>query len=335
MTELLDDLAGARVPWTSPAIAAWYSHDALRRQWRAPMRTEAERLGDIGFGEGFRDDVGKGPADPLAWANRRLVLGDGGWVLTGIRYRNRDVSRPFVDVIATTASATPDGLAALVGSVLPAYDEFAPLSLRVDAPDPLALVEELGVDPRFGAGCAVDMLVVAETVVRLRAQPRAAAYPDVRLRAGEPERLARRVAEIYAELGAGEPALARWAQPEDAESLAACADEGLLFEVLAEGESAGVVAGLRYDAHGMRGFSVQEVCLDPAHRGRRRAPAVLQRLVDALPDQDGDVLWGTIDPANSASLNSARSVGRRVVGGLVWVTPHGLPGMRPGTSGPT
>jgi L-amino acid N-acyltransferase YncA len=333
MTELLDELAEAREAWTSPAIASWYSPEALRRQWRTAMQAEAERLGDAVFGEGFRHDVGHGPTDPLAWANRRLELADGGWVLTGIRYRNRDVSRPFVDIIATTASATPDGLAALVEGVLPAYADFAPLSLRVDAPDPLALVEELGVDPRFGAGCAVDMLVVAETVQRLRAHPRAAAYPDVSLRAGEAERLARRVAEIYAELGAGEPALATWAQPEDAESLADCADEGLLFEVLAEGEAAGVVAGLRYDAHGMRGFSVQEICLASAHRGRRRAPAVLQRLVDALPDQDGDVLWGTIDPANAASLNNARAIGRRVVGGLVWITPRGLPGMRPGSSG--
>jgi L-amino acid N-acyltransferase YncA len=149
----------------------------------------------------------------------------------------------------------------------------------------------------------------------------------VSLRAGDPQHLAQRTAEIYAELAAREPALTTWANPEDLESLTACAGEGLLFEVLADGEPAGVIAGLRFDAHGMAGFSVQEICLDAAHRGRRLAPAAIQHLVEELPAGAGDVLWGTIDPRNAPSLRNALSVGRSVVGGYVWVTPTGLRGM--------
>ena len=118
-----------------------------------------------------------------------------------------------------------------------------------------------------------------------------------------------------------------WARAEDAESLAASADEGLLFEVLLDGEPAGVVAAVRDDAHGMSGFSVEELCLDTVRRGRRLAPGVLQRLVDELPAEDGDVLWGTIHPDNAPSLRNSVSVGREVVGGYAWVTPAGLPGM--------
>ncbi len=118
-----------------------------------------------------------------------------------------------------------------------------------------------------------------------------------------------------------------WARAEDAESLAACADEGLLFEVLLDGEPAGVVAAVRDDAHGMSGFSVEELCLDADSRGRRLAPGVLQRLVDELPAEDGDVLWGTIHPDNAPSLRNSASVGREVVGGYAWVTPAGLRGM--------
>jgi L-amino acid N-acyltransferase YncA len=327
VADLLDHLAAARVAWTSPTIRSWYAEDALVRNLRTAMSEEADRLGDPVFGGEFREGVGiGGPEDPLAWANRRLDLPDG-WVLTGIRFRGGDAVRPFVDVVATSASPTPDGLAAIAEVVGPAYREFAPLCLRVDVPDAPALVEALQEDARFGPGCAVDLLVLAGLVGALRSRPRVSAYSQVELRAGDPERLAGRAADIYAELAALEPELPTWANPEDVESLTACAEEGLLFEVLADGDPAGVVAGLRYDAHGMTGFSVQEVCLDAHHRGRRLAPAVVQRLVDALPAGPGDVLWGTIEPRNAPSLRNALSVGREVVGSYVWVTPAGWKGM--------
>jgi hypothetical protein len=328
MTELLDEMAEARLGWTSALLGSWYPGDQLRRQLRSGLAVEAGRTDDVAFGEGLRDGVGTGgPRDPLAWANRRLDLPDGGWAVTGIRFRGGEALRPFVDVVATTAPPTRDGLALVAEAVVPAYRAFAPLCLRVDAPDAPALVEELNGDARFGPG-AVDLHVVAGLVDRLRTHPRAAAYSRVCLRAGEPEVLTRRVAEIYRELTTLEPELAMWASPEDLDSLAECAEEGLLLEVLADDEPAGVVASLRYDAHAMTGFSVQELCLDAAHRGRHLAPASVQRLVDELPAGPGDVLWGTIHPANAPSLRNVLSIGRTLVGGYVWVTPAGLPGMR-------
>jgi L-amino acid N-acyltransferase YncA len=152
-------------------------------------------------------------------------------------------------------------------------------------------------------------------------------YDLVSLRPGDAVALAERSAAIYAELARRNPDLKMWARAEDAESLAACADEGLLFEVLLDGVAAGVVAAVRDDAHGMSGFSVEELCLDSDSRGRRLAAGVLQRLVDELPAEDGDVLWGTIHPDNAPSLRNSVSVGREVVGGYAWVTPAGLPGM--------
>lgn len=328
MTDFLDDLVDARLGWTSTRIGAWYAEADLRRQLRSGLAEEAGRIGNPAFGQEFRDGVGNGgPEDPLDWANRRLDLPDGGWALTGIRFRGRDARRPFVEVVATTMPPTADGLAVVADAVGSAYGGFAPLCLRVDAPDGSGMVAALRDDPRFGPGCAIDMYVVAGLVDRLRNRPRAAAYSDAILRAGDPRALARRVAEIYRELTADQPELATWANPEDLESLSRCAHEGLLFEVLASGEPAGVVAALRHDTHGLTGFAVQEVCLDSAHRGRHLAPATLQRLVDELPAASGDVLWGTIHPANAPSLHNALSIGRTLVGGYVWVTPVELPGM--------
>lgn len=332
MADRLDQLAEARIAWTSPTIRSWYDGHALRRSLRAAMSEELDRLDNADFGREFRDGLGIGaPEEPLDWANRWLDLHDGGWAVAGIRFRGRDAARPFVDVVATTTTPTPEGLAEVAAVVVPAFRAFAPVCLRVDAPDGPALVEDLRGDPRFERTCAVDMHVVAGLVDPLREHPRVAAYPRVSLRVGDPHALAPRVAEIYRELADHEPEVETWANPEDVESLSECAGEGLLFEVLVDGTPAGVVATLRHDDHGMTGFSVQEICLDAAHRGQRLAPAAVQRMVDELPARPGDTLWGTIDPGNAPSLRSALSIGRTLVGGYVWVAPTGMTGM-PGTT---
>jgi hypothetical protein len=313
MDDLVEEMAHARLAWTAPAIRAWYDDDRLLRQLADGLADEAGRVDDEEFGASFRDDVGLHPGtSPLEWANRRIRLPDGGWAVAGIRFRALDVARPFVDIVATTAPPTDDGLAAVADAVLPYFGPFAPLCLRVEPPDPSAI------DGR------VDQHVVAGRVDELRRWPRAASYEAVALRPGEPGPLADRAAGIYAALPRGRDT---WATPEDQESLAHCADEGLLFEVVVDDTSAGVVAAIRDDRHGMSGFGVEEICLDAAARGRGLAAGVVQRLVDALPAADGDVLWGTIHPDNQPSLRNALSVGRRVVGGYVWVTPSGLPGM--------
>ncbi|RZU52761.1 hypothetical protein EV385_4644 [Krasilnikovia cinnamomea] len=328
MQSLSDEMVEARLGWTSTIIASWYSGSDLRQQLRDAVAVEADRLGDADFGREYRDSVGKdGPTEPLEWANRRLDLPGGGWAITGIRFRGRDINRPFVDVVAASVAPTPDGLSVVAAAVGSAYRDFAPLCLRVAVPDASGLVERLRSDRRFGPHCGVDMHVVAGLVTRLRTHPRADSYATVRLRAGDPRRLAGRVSAIYEELARREPQLAMWATPETADSLTECAGAGLLFEVLADGAPAGVVAALRDDAHAMRGFCVQELCLDASHRGRRLASGVVQRLLDELGARDGDVLWGTIHPSNAASLRNALSIGRELVGGYVWVTPAGFPGM--------
>ena len=328
MDDLLTELAQARLAWVSPRLREWYDDARLVRQLASGLSDEAGRVGDVVFGAEFRDGVGiAASADPLDWANRRIDLPTGGWAVAGIRFRGLDVTRPFVDVVATTEPPTPDGLAAVAAAVLPYFASFDPLCLRVDAPDPAGLVEQVAADERFGPRCSVDQYVVAGPVHDLRGRPRAPSYDLVALRPGDAAALADRAAGIYAELVRRNPDLLMWARAEDAESLASCADEGLLFEVLLDGEPAGVVAAVRDDAHGMCGFRVVVLCLDADRRGRRLAPGVLQRLVDELPAEDGDVLWGTIHPDNAPSLRNSLSVGREVVGGYAWVTPAGLAGM--------
>lgn len=80
-------------------------------------------MDDAAFGSEYAQTVGlEGIGSPLDWANRRIELPDGGWAVTGIRFRGRDVRRPFIDVLATTASATRDGLSLIAQALVPAYE---------------------------------------------------------------------------------------------------------------------------------------------------------------------------------------------------------------------
>ncbi len=327
MEELLGEMVQARLPWIALRLRSWYDDERLADQLATWLATEAGRVGDSAFGTAFRDAVGPGlEPDPLCWANRRLELRAGGWAVAGIRFRGLDRDKPFVDVVATDQPPTPDGIAAVAADVLPAFAQFQPLCLRVDAPYDVELTASLDDDRRFAPGrSAVDQHIVAGLVSRLLArQPTSPDADDVTLRPGEPEPLAERTAAIYSQHS---ETTRLWATPEDADSLAECAAQGLLFEVLVDGASAGVVAATRDDAHGLSGFCVEELCLDPSWRGRGIAARAVGQLVRQLPARPGDVLWGSIHPENLPSLRAALSLGREIVGGYVWVTPQGLPGM--------
>ena len=108
MDDLLTELAQARLAWVSPRLREWYDDARLVRQLASGLSDEAGRVEDVVFGAEFRDGVMSeagiaASADPLDWANRSIDLPTGGWAVAGIRFRGLDVTRPFVDVVATNA----------------------------------------------------------------------------------------------------------------------------------------------------------------------------------------------------------------------------------------
>jgi hypothetical protein len=321
-------MVSAREGWTSSVVRSWYPPRRLTALLRAQLHDDAAAVGDPELGRAFRDAVARPdlPEDPLAWAPRLVGLSAGGWAVARLRFRLGDVGLPFVDVVATTAPPTTDGLDEVAASVLPRYEGFSPRCLRVEVPDAADLLGQLGADDRFGT-CAVHSHVLAGRVEELRRRPRVPATDVVRLVPLAAPEAAERVAALYAALAAARPDTTAWAAPEDSEALAEHAEAGVLREVLVEGRPAGVVAAARDDDHALAGFEVKELALDAAHRGRRLAAGVVQHLLDALPTGPDDVLWGTIHPDNLPSLRTAASVGRTTTSSLVWVAPRGTPGM--------
>lgn len=336
----LTDLVQARRVWTHPDVRAW-AGDALDARLAAGLRTQFDWIADAEFGAGFRDGVRSTPEgrhidadDALLWANRVLDLGGGEWAVTGIRFRGQDVTKPFVDVVATSLPPTPHAINTLVAHLASEYTPFAPQAVRFDVPDVHDLVQDEAVSP---VTCAVDMYVVANTVAALRQHERVATFERVKLTPVAPNVAAPQIAALYDELTHERPQLGLWATPIDLDDCTEYADEGLLFAIQVDGNStddgsadgapAGFVAASRDGQHGMAGFEVKEIVLDSAHRGQRLAPAVLQHLCDHLPQDPGLTLWGTIHPDNAPSLRNALSIGRQHVGGFVWVVGEGMSGV--------
>jgi GNAT superfamily N-acetyltransferase len=175
--------------------------------------------------------------------------------------------------------------------VVPAYADFAPRALRVEVPDPDALVAAVSDDRRF-VDASVDQYVIAGLATYLRHQPRQANIDRIALGQVESTACIADVAEMYGQAAEELPDLPLWAHPATLDDLTPCAAEGLLFRALVDCAEAGVVAACRDNDHGVAGFQIQELVLDAAHRRRGLAPGVLQRLIDELPAQRGDTLWG-------------------------------------------
>lgn len=324
MTTPAVDITEAAARWTSPQIKDW--SPAWRENLAEWLEPSLALVGDPEWGGQFRDMVRLPIHDPLAWANRRVELADGHWAIVGIRFRGQDIEKPFVDVLATSLAPNPEGIAAL-GAVMPRFDDFSPLCLRVNLP----LIDERFLtlaDSVVDAGHATpDLLIVARPVVEMLDQPLAHRYGDVTLERCNPVRAAQRVAAVYAELAPSRPQLDQWATPADADALEDAAEEGLLFDILVGGTSAGIVAAAREDAYGFTGFCMQEIVIDSAHRGQRIGVAALQRLCREVPANPDDLLWGHIHPDNIPSLRNAQEGGRKIVTAHTWVTPSGYPGM--------
>lgn len=327
MTSHLDAMAVAHTEWLSRLLTDWYPASSRLSRSRDAMRAQAEWIGDETFGTTFRNDVDTVPVpDPLAWANRRLDVPNDDWCVTGIRFRGRDVERPFVDVVATSVRPDAESLARVCDAVIPLYAEFRPRALRVDAPDPDSLVAELEQHEQF-SGAAIDQYVVAGRVDELRGRARLPGYDRITVvPVGVPEAAAA-VLRYYRQATVETPRLSEWASASTSEELQNGANEGLLREIRVDGRPAGVVSAHRDNDHGMTGFVVQEIVLSTDYRGRRLAAPTLQHLLELLPATSGDTLWGTIHPDNQASVRNARSIGREIVGGYVWITPTGLPGI--------
>ncbi len=159
------EILEAAMAWTSPRITQW--SPSLHRNLGEWLEPSVALVGDASWGARIRDLVQPPIDDPLEWAHRRISLPGGHWAIVGIRFRDRDISKPFVDIIATSLAPEPSQLAALT-DVLPHFAGFSPLCLRVPSPDPQHALAELGKPGAYAGHATTDLLVVAGLLETLK-----------------------------------------------------------------------------------------------------------------------------------------------------------------------
>lgn len=332
-----EEVFRAKQRWASHALTRWCGEAGLQENFRSIAEELTASLFDEEYGAMIRDMVQLPVRDPLLWANRAVDLGDGHWAITSIRFRGRDISKPFVDVLACSAPPSAKTLKNLAEHIMPVYEAFHPLCFRVLTPGPTVLFDPEAFTPELSL--EIDQRFLAGRVEELNAQPRAGSFAEISLDPTTAEDAAQRVDDIHERLRQTTPELRSWTSPASTEELQQPEEEGMLFAVTptstegapAPAEPIGVVAAQRDENFGMTGFCVQEIALTEEFRGRGLGTAVLQHLCEKLSETSSfrttDILWGTIHPDNLASLNNARSVGREEVAAYMWVTSAGFPGM--------
>lgn len=217
-----------------------------------------------------------------------------GKALAGIRFFNRDLSQPFIELLAWSGVDPTAHFPFLAEQ----WSAFQPRRVRLiggpDAPGERG-VKDMAI---FGASCSAIAAPARQGPISL--------MPVVDLEAA----LAM-INETFDAMAASDEELARRVTPIDADGLAHCLANGSARLLRAGHETVGLIACVDDHIAFLRGQVIHEEVVLPAFQGHGFA-ALAQRLLAAeLATADKDaVLLGTIDHGNLASKKSAAAAGR-------------------------
>jgi hypothetical protein len=233
---------------------------------------------------------------------RVVSFADGGRALVHPRFRGGDPAWAFVQWSAADfALVGVDDLRRRAATVLQAYRALRPRCLRI-------WLRAEGWQP---PGEEMGHRLVAAPLANLavRPNPAVARIPAIEMHTA--------YVEEYRTYLRHHPEAKAWTHVENLESLQACE----LFALRDGGRAAGVVALRREATAWFDGWCVVESLMYESYRGRGLAAPMHRAAYALLPAAPDDFVWGTIDPANRASLATARSLGRNVLGGEWWIDP--------------
>lgn len=297
------ELAGYFLAAQHPATRRWVD-DQVRLELLTEQRADDVLLAtDLQIAELRRDRFAPDqPAEALL--NRWVTVTDDLAAMLSMRYEGGDPTRPFVDATVLSRPVANEDLAALTGRVVTAFGTLGPTYLRLWSADSAGHFADTVPDKRFLAAPILDLRAGQQPVPAELSVARAqsldgyelaqAAYADVdREHSGHPEQAAL----------------------QDADDLEESMTAGTLFDVMVDGEWAGLLAATpEGETLGLPAYVVQELVLDARFRGRGHGAHLTTLLARALPDASR-VLLGTIHADNRGALQAAQKAGRVDVGG--------------------
>ena len=246
------------------------------------------------FAHSFADHIDLPGVGLFDYAHR-YVRSSGGAALGGIRFYNRNIERPFVEVIVHSFS----DIDALRDCVRVEWSAFSPQFTRLRMRPGHLVV----------AGARVHKSIYVGRYSEL--QP-----SDGRVsldRFDNPETAIGIVACRYDRLKSDNPPLARMLSAASPEELLEWYDADQLRAIRTNGTTVGVLAIAPSEIGWIEGDEVGEEVIDADHNGRGYAAAAQSVWAGQVTCNRNSLLIGTIHDGNDASRKTAESVGRRRV----------------------
>ena len=279
-------------------------YDDLGHQMLADwLAVQIARVDDSGFAREFSDHITLPGIGSLDYAHRQVHTARGDLV-GGIRFYSRDITRPFVEVIAHSF----DDLGALCGCVASEWSAFAPRYLRLRARPGAITAPNVVLDVSIHAGRYRDM------------RP-----PDRRVQLdcfADVQDAIDLVARRYQQLAENDAQLAHNISPADPADLSHWHDTGRLRAIRVGATTVGAIAIAPGAIGWIAGDEINEEVIDTTHAGHGYAVSAQTAWAATITDNAAQMLIGTIDRHNPASRKTATRAGRPRVLDDVFVAVH-------------
>lgn len=282
--ELSEALFGSRGP---QLVSTWFAG-------------EMARVDDMDFARLFSDHIDLPGVVGEDYLHRRIRTSSG-TLLGGIRFYGRDITRPFVEVIAHSF----DDLDRLRDCVSREWSTFSPPALRLT-------VRPGKLD---GPNVALDHSVYAARFLEMR-PPTAGVSLEPFARVEDAEAL---MHARYDRMAFDDPALARNVSRASDADLRTWHADGCLRAVRTADAVVGLLAILPGRVRWIVGAEVHEEVIAADHRGHGYATSAQAAWAAHVARDPSELLVGTIDVLNAASRKSAERAGRRRVLDTVFV----------------
>jgi hypothetical protein len=244
--------------------------------------------------------------DDYRYRQLSTPLGD---LIASIRFVAGDLEKPAVFLIHKDFELSQIDEIKLISRILEKeYALFKPRRIRWHSSK---IEEELINSDNSING---DLVYVAGFLDDLKQQALPDNYEKIQLNLADSLKWYDRYESSYEAICEAWPAFLEMAQLESKSTLQDLISRELLYEIEIDGHWAGIIAADKGRESFMSGYYIVEEFLTKEFRGRRYAAAVQRHLIEKMPINSNEMLFGTIHHENMPSYRTALRTGRKPVG---------------------
>ncbi len=223
------------------------------------------------------------------------------FLLAGIRFQGVDVTQPYISVLGNFKNIDTVSFNKIAEIIRKEFKIFKPHSFHMNFPEGIAVPVKHKIDRYTVMGNIQDVvnlqLAITPDLVELVPLKEINFYEDY-------------VSE-YGKLYDKAPHLKNEVKVESLESLNNAGKEDLLFEILVNGQRAGVIAGYTEDYFGKKEVCILEEILFEAYRGKGFGVYLQKAFANKMLNRF-ELMLGHISHLNPSSLKIALKNGRKV-----------------------